>query len=148
MEVLRSSCKPVYEPVTIEKAVFTTVVVLSICLYARKYRETSFHQCGGAVNLMLAFLSTRRNRESSFHHCGGPVKLLEAWLCTRRHLESSFHPLWRFCEAHTNLFIYQESSRKQFSLLWWSCQGRGGLFKCRKYREIRFHHCGSAVNLV
>ena len=59
-----------------------------------------------------------------------------------------FSPLWRFCEAFPSLFICKESSRMQFSPLLWSCKSRGGLFKCRKYREIRLHHCGSAVNLV
>ena len=61
----------------------------------------------------------------------------------------------------------QETSRKQFSPLWRSCEPRAGLFKCqegsreqfspklvqawlgaKKDRESSFHHCGGPVNLV
>ena len=51
-------------------------------------------------------------------------------------------------ESRVGLVKYHETSTKQFSPLWWSCQPRGGLFKCRKYRESRFHHCGGPVKLV
>ena len=40
------------------------------CLSARKDGESSFHHCGGLVNLVQACLSGRNDRENSFHHCG------------------------------------------------------------------------------
>ena len=48
------------------------------CLYATKDRESSFHDCGGPVELPEACFSARKYRESSFHHCGGAVNLVLA----------------------------------------------------------------------
>ena len=50
-------------------------------LTARNDRESSFHHCGGPVELMQACLRARKSLESSFHHCGGSVKLMQACLC-------------------------------------------------------------------
>ena len=36
-------------------------------------------------------LTARNDRESSFHHCGGPVELVQACLRAREDLEISFH---------------------------------------------------------
>ena len=47
-------------------------------LSVRKDLESSFHHCGGPVNLVQAYLNTRKELESCFHHCGGPVMLVQA----------------------------------------------------------------------
>ena len=53
--------------------------LVKACLCAKKDPESSFHHCGGPVQLAEASLSTRIYRESSFHHCGGAVNLVLAW---------------------------------------------------------------------
>ena len=42
------------------------------CLTARNDRESSFHHCGGPVELEQGCLRVRGDLEISFHHCGIP----------------------------------------------------------------------------
>ena len=48
--------------------------LVEACLSARKDRERSFHQWGGAVKVVQSGLSARKDREGTFHNCGGDVK--------------------------------------------------------------------------
>ena len=57
MEVMCSSCKPVYMP--------------------GEMRKASFLYCGGPVKLVQTCLSARKDGESSFHHCVYLVKLVQ-----------------------------------------------------------------------
>ena len=54
-------------------------------------RESSFHQWGGAVNVVQSCLSARKDRERTFHHCGGAVNLVKACLRARKDRGISFH---------------------------------------------------------
>ena len=49
---------------------------MQACLGVKKVRESTFHHCGGPVNLVQGCLSARKERESRFHHSGGLVKLV------------------------------------------------------------------------
>ena len=58
---------------------------------ARKYRESSFHHCGGALKLVQSCLCGRKDQERRLHHYEGAVKLVEAYLSDRMDRDSSFH---------------------------------------------------------
>ena len=85
---------------------------------ARKDRESSFHHCGGTVQLSEICLSARNDRESSFHHCGGSEKLVQACLCDKKYRESSFHYSGGAVQLAGGLFQCQEGTGKRFSSLW------------------------------
>ena len=74
------------------------------CLCAKRHIESSFHQCGGAVELVHASLNVQRDPESSFHHCGGVVKLLHGIFSAGKDVGGSFLLLWRYCVASSCLF--------------------------------------------
>ena len=66
------------------------------------------------------------------------MKHVQACLCASKDLERNFNHFG--CPAAgPTLFKYQERSRKQFSSLCSTCNTRGSLFMCVKYRTERFY---------
>ena len=83
------------------------------CLSVRKDGESSFHNCGGPVNLVQAYLcvgntiqrrfprrkwtvknvqaSVCSRKDRSLYHCGSPVKLVQACLYARNTLQRRFN---------------------------------------------------------
>ena len=98
-----------------------SVKLVQACLSAGKARQKNFHHSGGPVKLVQSCLSASKDRESSFHHCGGPKKLVLACLSEGKVRES---------EAREILFKCQQRQRKQFSPLWRSCEALSDLLKC------------------
>ena len=75
-----------------------------------------------------ARLSPREDRESSFHRYGGRVRLMQACLCAGNPDKPP-----RVCyDVREVRFMCQGKSRKQFSLLWRSCEARKSMSKCGK----------------
>ena len=75
-----------------------------------------------------AFSSARKSRESSFHHCGGPVQLVNPVYVRERPQKQP-----RSCyEPCAGPFMFQERATKQFSPLWRSCVSCSTLFVCGK----------------
>ena len=59
------------------------MMLVQASLGVKNVRESTFHHCGGPVNLVLGCLSARKDRESRFHLCGGLMKLVKACLRLR-----------------------------------------------------------------
>ena len=62
---------------------------MQTCLCDRKDLESSFHHCGGPVQLVQACLSVRMELESSFDHCGGLLRLVPACLNAGKRSEAA-----------------------------------------------------------
>ena len=93
-------------------------------LSASKDRGSSFHPCGGPVQLVQASFCPGNTLQRRFNRRGGAVKHVQDCLSTRNDQESSFHP----CRSPLRFML--------------AC------LIARKDRESSFHHCGGPVRLV
>ena len=65
--------------------------LVQTCLRVRKYRESSFHDCGVAENRVQACLSSGVVGQIHFNYYTGLVKLVQAYFSVRIDRENSFH---------------------------------------------------------
>ena len=90
------------------------------------------------MKLVQACLSARKDGESSFHRCVGRVKLVQACLNARGDEKGILSVVWRYYDAHTDLFRCQERWRKQFSPLCRCCEVRASPFQCQERARKQF----------
>ena len=108
--------------------------MVQTCLCAGNTLQRRFNRRGGVVKHVQACLRARKDGESSFHNCAGGASL---FICGKHHT-TPFSPRRRCYKERAGLFKFQQRCRKQFSPLWRSSADCANLFMCGKHPTTPF----------